>query len=105
MGNGKDNTVGNGIQEFRAILARDKRSSLCFIVTGHCQCDEVWMVEIDAECMRYGVANLSARCFWDGVAANTFGKGEVLEEALHPLLIFALIWIYFGVDSLKVGVG
>lgn len=110
MEDGQDGTVGDGVEEFVGVPARGQRTRLGFTITDNGQGDGVGMVEDGTKGMGDGVAEFTTfvntpRCLWCHVAANTTGKGELLEELLQPLDILALVGVDFAVEALEVEVG
>ena len=37
------------------------------------------------------------------MASNTTGEGELFEESLKTFLVFRLVWVYFAIHSLEIG--
>ena len=86
--------------------ARSKGTSLRLTVSNHSQSDEIWVIKDRSESVRDRVTQLTTlvqatRCFGCGMRSNSTGERERFEKAPHTLLIFALVRVDLGVDSLE----
>jgi hypothetical protein len=101
--------VNYWIKELVAVPAGRERAGLGLTVTHHHKRDQVWMVIHRPVGVRDAVTELSAfvdaaRGFGSRMTANPSREAELLEEALHPGKIFALIRVDFGVRAFEVRV-
>ena len=99
-----------GVEELVAVPARGQRAGLRLSVAHHHQSDQVGVVVDRPKSVRYAVAQFAtlvdaARGFRGSVAADTAWEGELLEEALHPGLVFTLVRVDLGIRSLKICLG
>ena len=103
-------SVGDRVEEFIAVPAGRKRTCFRLPVAHHCERDQVRVVVDRPIGVRKAVAEFAALVdaawrFWRGVAADAARKGELLEEALHPRQIFALVGVNLGIGALEICLG
>jgi hypothetical protein len=70
--------------------------------------DQIRVIQCRAIGVREAVAEFAALMDGAGgfrcdVRADVAGKGELLEELLHPLAVFALVRIHLRIAALKIG--
>jgi len=87
---------------------RSKRSGLGLPVAHHAGYNEVGTVERHAVRMGEAVPELAPFVdrtggFRGHVRSDLTGKGKLLEEFLHPLCVFALVGINFGIGPFEIG--
>src|SRR5262249_25561017 len=68
---------------------------------------EIWIVKSRSERVRDAITQLTALvdgawCFRGAMTADTTGKGELLEERVHPIDVFTLRGINFGVGAFQI---
>ena len=102
--------IRDRVEKLVAVPARGERTGLGFAVTHHDQSDQVRMVVDGPVGVRDAVAQLTplvdaAGRFRSGVAANPAGERKLLEEALHPRQVLALVRVNLGIRSFEIGLG
>lgn len=100
-------TIGNRVQELRAMPRGRQGSRLTLAIANHSERDEVRVIEDGAECMGDGVPELAAlveraRSLRRCVRSDTAREGELLEEATHAFLVLGNGRVDLGIDSFKV---
>ena len=90
--------------------ARGERAGFGLAVAHHGESDQVRVVVDRPVGVRDAVAQLAALVdaagrFGGGVAADAAGERELLEEALHPGQVFALVRVDLGIRPFEVGLG
>src|SRR6478609_1129365 len=104
---GQHRAVAHRVQELVRVPGRCERTGLGLAVTYDTCDDELRVVEHRAIGMRHAVTEFAALvdragCLWRDVGADVARKGELLEELLHPLCVFALVGVDLGVGSLQI---
>ena len=99
--------VPHRIDELVGMPRRGERPGLCLAVADDACDDEVGIVERGSIGVREAVAELAAfvdraRRLRRDVRADVTREGELLEEALHALLVFALVRIDLRISTFQV---
>ena len=102
--------VGDRVEELVAVPAGGQGPGLGLAVAHHHQSDQVRVVVDRPIGVREAVAEFAALVdaagrFRGGVAADAAGEGELLEEALHPRQVFALVRVDLGIGAFEIGLG
>ena len=102
--------IGDRVEELVAVPAGRQRSGLGLPVAHHHEGDQVRVVVDRPIGVRKAVAEFAALVdaagrFRSGVAADAARKGELLEQALHPRQIFALVRIDLGIRAFEIRLG
>ena len=110
MQNRKNCTVADRIQELIALPGGGKRAGLRLAVTNGNSGNQIRIIEYSSECMRNGIAELTAlvdgagslRC---AVRRNAARERELLEQLLHSVNILRDVRIDLAVGAVKVIIG
>ena len=102
--------VGDRVEELVAVPAGGQWAGLGLPVAHHHEGDQVRVVVDRPVGVRKAVAEFAAFVdaagrFRRSVAADAAGEGELLEEALHPGTVFALVRIDLGIGPLEIRLG
>ncbi len=106
----QDRAVCNWVEELVAVPARRQWTSLGLAITHDRQRNGLGVIEDCTKCMADGVSKFTALVnrawsLWCHVAADATWEGELFEEALQALDVFALVGIRLAVDTLQVEIG
>jgi hypothetical protein len=106
---GQHGAVVDRVEELVRMPARRQRTGLRLAVADHAGDDQIRIVEGRAEGMRQRIAQLAAlvdrpRRVRRDMAGDAAGKGELLEQPLHPVLIPGDVRIDLAVGAFQVGV-
>ena len=103
---GQHDAVRLGVDELVELPAGGQRAGLGLAVAHYCGGDEVGVVGHRTEGVRQGVAQLAAlvdgaRSLGRDVARHAAGEGELLEEALHALLVAGYVGVYLLIAAVQ----
>ena len=109
MQNRQHGAVVDRIEKFVRVPARGERAGLRFAIADDAGDEQVGIVERRAEGVRQRIAQFAAlvnrtRRLRRDVTRNAAGKGELLEQPLHPVLVLRDVRIDLAVGSFEVGV-